>query len=260
MKIKELILAVFVLLAAAACQKSDDIRPVTPSDTDTIVVAEPVPALFSINEKEQVRFASGNLQYVEGVWRFAEKQTDFLPFYDAEHCDLFTWSTTNTLWGLDASTNPPDYEFSFVDWGTIPQLVATYGEGWRVLDAIEWDYLLNERLVNGQAGEGHSWIATSIDGQYGVLLYPDGFVQQESHDAGVIPDSCVFLPAMGYRLGHEIQNRGNHIGYYWSASTTYCPPGAVSLQFREMDGSTTIGIYADARYYGSAVRLVKDVL
>ena len=259
MKIKELILAVFVLLAAAACQKSDDIRPVTPSDTDTIVVAEPVPALFSINEKEQVRFAPGNLQYVEGVWRFAEKQTDFLPFYDAEHCDLFTWSTTNTLWGLDASTNPPDYEFSFVDWGTIPQLVATYGEGWRVLDAIEWDYLLNERLVNGQAGEGHSWIATSIDGQYGVLIYPDGFVQQESNDAGVIPDSCVFLPAMGYRLGHEIQNRGNHIGYYWSASTTYCPPGAVSLQFRETDGSTTIGIYADGRYYGSAVRLVKDV-
>ena len=259
MKIKELILAVFVLLAAAACQKSDDIRPVTPSDTDTIVVAEPVPALFSINEKEQVRFAPGNLQYVEGVWRFAEKQTDFLPLYDAEHCDLFTWSTTNTLWGLDASTNPPDYEFSFVDWGTIPQLVATYGEGWRVLDAIEWDYLLNERLVNGQAGEGHSWIATSIDGQYGVLLYPDGFEQQQSLASGIIPDSCVFLPAMGYRLGDEIQNRGNHVGYYWSASTTYCPPGAVSLQFRETDGSTTIGIYADGRYYGSTVRLVRDV-
>lgn len=260
MKMKKLFFVAAVLLVATACQKNDDIRPIDPSGIDTIVTDEPVLAVFSINETEQVRFAPGNLQYVEGVWRFAERQTDFLPIFDAEHCDLFTWSTTNTLWGLDISTNPLDYEFPFADWGTNPQLVATYGEGWRVLDAIEWDYLLNERLVDGETGEGHSWIATSIDGQYGILLYPDGFVHQQPHDAGDIPDSCVFLPAIGYRLGQEIQDRGNHIGYYWSASTTYCPPGAVSLQFRETEGTTTIGIYVDARYNGSAVRLVRDVL
>ena len=104
MRIKKSLLVVVVLTVIAACQKNDDIRPIDPQDTDTIVVAESLPALFSVNENEQVRFAPGNLQYVEGVWRFAEKQTDFLPFYDAEHCDLFTWSTTNTLWGLDTST------------------------------------------------------------------------------------------------------------------------------------------------------------
>ena len=257
MKIQKFLLVATTLVVVSACQKNDDIRPIDLPGTDPVVVDEPVQALFSINETEQVRFASGNLQYVEGVWRFAERQTDFLPFYDAEHCDLFTWSTTNTQWGLDTSTNTPSYEFPFADWGTIPQLVATYGEGWRVLDAIEWDYLLNERIVDGETGEGHSWIATKIDGQYGILLYPDGFVQQQSHDPGVIPDSCVFLPAVGYRIGCEIWGRGDNIGYYWSATTTNCPPGAVSLQFHETDTTTAIGINVDGRYCGATVRLVR---
>ena len=104
MKMKKLFFVAAVLLVATACQKNDDIRPIDPSGIDTIVTDEPVLAVFSINETEQVRFAPGNLQYVEGVWRFAERQTDFLPIFDAEHCDLFTWSTTNTLWGLDIST------------------------------------------------------------------------------------------------------------------------------------------------------------
>lgn len=67
-----------LIIMAVSCQKTDDIRPiipVAPPDTDTIVPSDPVPALFSVSDTQQVRFSPGNLQYVEGHWCFAEHQT-----------------------------------------------------------------------------------------------------------------------------------------------------------------------------------------
>ena len=247
-----------LLMLSVGCQKSDDIRPVTPvPEVDTIVPDRPVPALFSINENRQVRFAPGNLQYIEGVWRFAEQQTDLLPYCDPRHCDLFNWSSTSTNWGLDSIIDQQDYNNPYIDWGTNPQIVATYGDGWRVLDIIEWDYLLNERLVDGQAGEGHSWTATHINGQYGIVIYPDGYTRQAAAP-DTLPDSCVFLPATGWRLGYSIFSRGNY-GYYWSATSTYCPTGAAYLTFHLADTTTLLKIENSSDKLGYAVRLVRDI-
>lgn len=249
-----------VLLFAASCQKADDIQPiipVTPPETDTVLPSDPVPALFSIGEGMQVRFAPGNLQYARGVWRFAETQTDNHLPYNADNCDLFNWSTTSTNWGLESTIDVQDYENPFVDWGTNPDIVATYGDGWRVLEVSEWSYLLEDRIVDGQAGEGHSWIAANIDGQYGIILYPDGYTQQTT-TLGTIPDSCVFLPAEGCRDGNIIFDR-NIIGYYWSATTTRCPTGAAYIKYHQFNSSTLFVFNNDITEQGYSVRLVRDV-
>ena len=248
------------LLIAAGCQKADNIQPlapVVPTEADTVTPDEPVAALFSIGEGQQVRFAPGNLQYVGGVWRFAEGQADCLPTYDAEHCDLFIRSTTSSNWGIGSTGSQQDDEAPFVDWGTHPDIVATYGDGWRVLELSEWAYLLEERLVEGQAGEGHSWMAAHIDGQYGIILYPDGYSHQAT-TPGTLPDSCVFLPAAGCRYGNGFSDR-NEYGYYWSATTLHCPTGAAHINFHQSDSTTWLRFENAISGQGYSVRLVRDI-
>jgi hypothetical protein len=246
---------------AVSCQKTDDIRPIipiAPPDTDTIVPSDPVPALFSVSDTQQVRFSPGNLQYVEGHWRFAEHQTDFLGTFDLNHCDLFGWPAANTNWGVDSTKdNWMHYDGDFMDWGTNPALIADLGNGWRTLSADEWDYLLNRRQVNGSAGEGNSWIAARINGQYGLIIYPDRFTRQTS-TLGTIPDSCVFLPAPGSRLGNQLYYVGNEYGFYRSSTPSDIRWYANYISFYQSTSTTHLQITSGDREAGLSVRLVRD--
>ena len=71
---------VLSLLLASGCQKIEDIRPI---ETDTTVPVTPIRAVFSVSDSSQVRFSQGNLQYLNGTWRFAEHQTDCLPSFSS---------------------------------------------------------------------------------------------------------------------------------------------------------------------------------
>ena len=254
-----------MLALAVSCQKPDDIHPiippVTPPDVDTIT---PPPtstgAVFSISDSQQVRFSSGNLQYVEGHWRFAEHQGDYLSMFDMNHCDLFTWPSANSNWGIDTTTEDwIHYYGDFMDWGTNPALIADLGEGWRTLSSDEWDYLLNHRLVDGYAGEGHSWIAARIDGQYGLLLYPDGFTEQTSH-LGIIPDSCVFLPAACSRHGKEIFFLGEEYGFYRTSTPSESTKWfANHISFHQSYSTTILSVASSDLEIGFSVRLVRDI-
>ena len=108
-------LIAFALLVIG-CQKNESIKPI-PNDT-------PVAAVFSVSDSLQVRFSQGNLQYINGTWRFAEHQTDCLPTFNENSCDLFGWSTDISNWGINASAIYEDYEGGFIDWGMNPDLIA----------------------------------------------------------------------------------------------------------------------------------------
>lgn len=244
-----------LLLLFAGCQKNEEIRPISnedPSTPDT-----PVPAVFSVSDSHQVRFSQGNLQYINGTWRFAEHQFDCLPSFSENTCDLFGWSTDISNWGINSSDSYDDYEGEFVEWGTNPDLIADLGEGWRTLSEAEWDYLLNERKVNGHTGEGHSWSAARINGRYGLVIYPDNFKRQPG--APIIFDSCVFLPAVGSRIEENILYRDDEEGWYWSSSAY---PSLIGLGMRfhgAYSSTTSVIVNGWSRLIGCSVRLVRDI-
>ena len=262
---KRILFTIICLLAVAAgCQKPDDIQPIVPPvdppDVDTITPPAPTAAVFSISDFQQVRFSSGNLQYVEGHWRFAEHQGDYLGMFDMNHCDLFTWPCATTNWGIDTITDDwMHYYHDFTDWGSNPVLIADLGDGWRTLSIDEWDYLLNKRVVNGYAGEGHSWIAARIDGQYGLILYPDGFSQQTT-TLGIIPDSCVFLPAAGSREGNYLFFKDEDFGFYRSSTPSESTKWyAYHISFYQSYSTTMLNIANSDLEIGLSVRLVRDI-
>lgn len=237
-------------------------RPVDP--VDTIIPAAPVEAVFSVSDTLKVRFSPGNLQYVDGEWRFAEHQGDVLSVYNNVTCDLFRWSAENTNWGLtaedDAAANTwKNYRAPFVDWGTNPQLIEALGEGWRTLTVEEWDYLLNKRSFNGDTGLYNSYVTAVVDGQYGLIIYPDGYTDQMKDD-DKIPDSCVFLPGCGYREGSKVYDTDSKRGRYHTASPHPTTPWeCMTLSFYQDNGNNRARLVSFHRITGVAVRLVRDV-
>lgn len=244
-----------LLLLVAGCQKNENIHPIP---NDSLIPVTPVSAVFSVSDSHQVRFSQGNLQYINGTWRFAEHQTDCLPIFNENSCDLFGWSTDISNWGINSSKVYDDYEGEFVEWGTNPDVVANLGEGWRTLSDTEWEYLLKERKVNGRAGEGYSWSAACINGHYGLIIYPDNYKRQAGTHT-IIPDSCVFLPAVGSRIGEDLFYRDDEQGWYWSSSA-YPSMIGIGMKFHSNPDSTTSAIVNGwSRQIGCSVRLVRDI-
>ena len=65
-----------------------------------------IDGLFSVSANTQVKFSTGNLQCINGHWRFAPHQYDFLGTYSSNSWDLFGWSTEATDFGMSTSTIP----------------------------------------------------------------------------------------------------------------------------------------------------------
>ena len=105
------------------------------------VPEDAVNGLFTVSANgKQVYFAKGNLQNINGEWRFAEHQYDYLGTYSATAWDLFGWSGDgNYNYGMSTSTSPSSYSGSFANWGT----QIGDGETWETLSSAEWNYVLN---------------------------------------------------------------------------------------------------------------------
>ena len=224
-----------------------------------------IDGLFTVNARgKQVYFAKGNLQYVNGQWRFAEHQYDYLgSFYTYNYAwDLFGWSTAATNFGKSTSINSSDYSGSFVDWGT----QIGDGETWYTLSNAEWNYVLNMR-TRAASKRG---LAT-VNGIHGLILLPDtwtppvglsftsgtgrwtlnqyGAARWEQMEAA----GAVFLPAAGYRYGTGMSVVGTS-GSYWS-STPHYGYYAYNIYFYEYCGYNNNNNY---RELGYSVRLVQD--
>jgi len=241
-----------VVLLLASCTEEECIQPLFPD-----APARAVPAVFSVSETRQVRFSPGNLEYAEGHWRFAPSQSSHFAAFSPTAWDHFGWSTPFTRWGMDTSMREEDYAGTFVDWGINGELHVALGSGWRTLTADEWDYLLNRREVNGRRGAGYAYNAVEIDGQYGLIVYPDNYSLQ-SDTVGTIPDSCVFLPGAGSRMGSNLYYQNEKWGFYWTA-TSMGDGQAQRLFFHESYGRTVLNLVGITRTAGLSVRLVRDI-
>ena len=235
-----------------------------------------IDGLFSINsDGDQVKFASGNLQYVDGAWRFASHQYDFLGASNsATAWDLFGWSTDATDYGMSTSTDDDDYIGFFVDWGTAinPGAAAT---PWRTLSRNEWDYLwFNRTNADNLWGLATIFDNTRPNGRgllYGLVLLPDDWTCPAactfiaSHDtweaneytlaqwAQMEAAGAVFLPTAGSRFGSDVGLYGGY-GRYWTSSY-YNNSYARYLTFSTAWFCT---FTEDPRAIGMSVRLVQD--
>ena len=252
--------------------------------------AKPLPetlsGVFSVSEEMQVQFSRGNLQYTQSTqtWAFAAQQYEILGTANfangalADKIDLFGWSgsTATAQWGISTSTSTADYSGDFVDWG------KNIGDGatWRTLTKDEWKYLLNTR-TNASTLKGVARINLNADGsEYvnGLILLPDNWTAPEGvtfksgnassssiqayadHQTFTLEEwskleaaGAVFLPASGYRSVSSVY-AVQYYSYYWSAS-----PSSSNYAYRLYFSSLSTGIDDTLRYYGQAVRLVKDV-
>ena len=221
-------------------------------------------SLFSVAAERKVRFAKGNLQYVNSTWQFAANQYTTLTGQSDGGRDLFGWGT-----GTNPNLISSDGDYTiFTDWGTNTIGGAT---GFRTLTAEEWAYLLGNR---GSA----SYAKANLMGEhYGLILLPDDYehpsglaaieglneVGDESWSANQYTAAewaqmeaagAVFLPAAGYRAANNTVTAAGAQGCYWS-STASGTNNATRLLFNETELTAS---NTNSRSVGCSVRLVKN--
>ena len=231
---------------------------------------------FTINANgDQVVFSKGNLQASttdlgeHWTWSFAEQQWNAIGKAPANNAitdngkvstngtvDLFGWSTASTYYGIHSSTTASDYAGEFVDWGTI------IGNGWYTLSCAEWTYLFTER-TDASSKYGMATVADV----HGVIILPDiyeGTAINSDHNAwanNTISASdwaayeaagAVFLPAMGYRYGTNVNGVGAYGDYQSSTPRGEDNASYVDIAWDRL--STTDG---GNRNTGRYVRLVQ---
>ena len=163
---------------------------------------------------------------------------------------LFTWGYDSSYSIIPSTTSFTNNVAIFQDWGKAIDDNVT----WETLSLYEWDYLLNDRTVNGGKGENHSY--KFFSNLNGVAIYPDDYVgnYSESTVAAMTTAGIVFLPAAGNRSGSTLSVSGT--GYYWSCSANDPTQTAFVLEF----GASTLDTNAKIdKSTGCSVRLVTEV-
>lgn len=252
------------------------------SGPSTTSVDGMLPGKFSVSESTKVHFSQGNLQFVEGTWKFAEHQWNcFEDVQGGDHLDLFCWGTGNHPNNVSGASS--DYA-TYTEWGDNP--ITNGGNKakmWRTLTGSEWMYLFCNR-PNAEKLFGLG----SINGINGVIILPDNW----SLPSGVSFNACtskdmwwngfwgyqgrgddhyadntytkeqwlvmekagaVFLPAAGQRNEYGILYFGE-IGTYWSATPDNSSGKSCGLHFTSDNINPQ---WWDSWRYGRSVRLVR---
>lgn len=180
-------------------------------------------ALFSVNSLKQVRFSSGNLQYlpVTNTWRFAENQYDYLStdIEDTtgdEWIDYFRWASSGYLyspyidnyynWSLNnklSNGHSLAGEYANEDWGVYNPIANGGNQAglWRTLTKYEWDYILNIRhtsTINGVEDARYSKAA--INDIEGLIIFPDTY----THPTDVPLPNGINNSSSSYTDGYSI--------------------------------------------------------
>ena len=247
--------------------------------------------VFSVASGKTVKFSKGNLKAtLDGsgnvtAWSFHDTQHGMVntaagtQSFTSSSIDLFGWSTSATLYGINSSTSSI-YSGSFLDWGAAAS--KDLGYGWRTLtggSGGEWEYLFNTRSASTVNGTENARFAKAylFGTTHGIILFPDEY----SHPDGVTAPTginatsntswnenkyaaedwakmeaagAVFLPAAGTRNGTDVSNVGSR-GYYWSSTATIAYR-AYGLYF---DSSYVLPANDLYRCYGYSVRLVQNL-
>lgn len=174
------------------------------SVTANDVVEGTLSGLFSISDKEKVRFSKGNLQFIGSAtpqyWKFADTQWEYLGdngqiseaanvdrdlfgwgtsgYYHGAYCyDPWSTSGTNTLYFVYGNKYLSLFDGNgTADWGynRISNGGNAENSGWRTLTKDEWDCVISTR------DEEKRYLAsTSITVNNtlitGLILFPDGY-------------------------------------------------------------------------------------
>ena len=267
----------------------------TPDTPDTPEEPSAVIGVFSVSADKQVTFSKGNLQYTQStnIWSFASAQWEMIGTDNvtggsvssdptdgdskkgtalADKVDLFGWSTSATNFGVSTSPDYNDYSGSFVDWGT-NKIGNDAPNTWRTLTYNEWSYVVFNRPnasslrgvaqvngVNGLILLPDNWICpagitfkSGFHSSYGVDYYATYQTFTADQWSKLETAGAVFLPASGYRSGAKVSSV-QYVGFYCSA-TEYDGDFAAYLGV----SSDEAFMFADFRYGGRSVRLVKDL-
>ena len=242
---------------------------------------------YSINPTQKVSFARGNLQYVNGVWKFADEQ--YIAFGSNQsnsQRDLLFFSTTDA----QSQYGTPDRYYPRSGSGTYKGWDDLF-EGYYCLNQSEWEYLLFSRPNQSYSFAYAGFQTGSNTYSYGVILFPDGFTANDwPTDAGTRPSvinadmgsngyastwrnnklftsysqwealeavGCTFLPCTGYVSGsnnYTVADYGDPgCAYYWAPSDDT----ETRIKFR----CQSAGEFATPDiHYGFCVRLVKDYI
>jgi len=178
-------------------------------------------------------------------------------------------------------------ESRLMQWFSLPT-EDTYG--WRVLTSDEWSYLLVNADGEGRENGNDLNALGCVNGQNGLVILPDGWVQPEgvppfvtveqegfayennvytSEEWAIMASSgAVFLPCEGY--GHnttetkkddpdETENDSDH-GAYWAADE-YSADNAYCMRFNDQSGASDIHDWNNqTKYVYYPVRLARTVV
>lgn len=236
--------------------------------------------VFSVASGKTVKFSKGNLKAtLDGsgnvtAWSFHDTQYGMVntaagtQSFTSSSIDLFGWSTSATLYGINPSTEY-NYSGSFLDWGAAAS--KDLGYGWRTLTSTEWTYLLD-----GRTSVTTRYCKATVNSKTGMVIFPDSY----THPTGVTAVAsanttnaafttnnwsgenwtkmetagAVFLPAAGYRNGTSVSGVGSR-GRYWSSTAS----GAQNAYYLKFDSSSVNPADDSGRFYGYSVRLVQDL-
>ncbi|MBO6025557.1 MAG: hypothetical protein J6P83_12005, partial [Bacteroidales bacterium] len=226
---------------------------------------------FSVSETKKVHFAPGNLQYKNGIWRFAEHQYDIAQTSDGEWntsdwIDLFGWGTWTGSSPNPYNTSLEDVDYSFSSADFQGSVAGYESYTWRTLTRDEWVYVFNIRSTPS----GIRYAKAKVNELNGVILLPDDWnastyalnsfnTEDADFSSNVITAlqwmtmenaGAVFLPAAGWRYKTESCVVGLG-GYYWSSYAE-----SYYAYFVHFVDDNLYASYAGSRHQGVSVRLV----
>ena len=153
---------------------------------------------------------------------------------------------------------------------------------WRTLTSEEWQYLTDVKF-NYQhprhAKQGLAKITIGSTEYYGFILMPDNYTSPYNVTNWTLPngfctfnaaqwvtlsnDGCVFIPCSGYRsiLTWNSNDQGNNRedGFYWSSTINGNSGKYFKLSCNTNYAGGSVSCLDASRYWGLAVRLVRDV-
>ena len=258
-------------------------------DDELTIPGNALSGLFSVGEGKQVFFAKGNLWYGEDEngkgksFHFEENQWNYVTGEFNQTAALYKWnenhvshffSSNNADVACAESYSDPtaangDVFFTNCDATTPNSAFTVDGETgvWRTLSGTygssEWDYLINQRDVNGGTGYGHTCVYATVkndDGEdvKGLIIFCDDYKGSTTNLTSV-PDGCVFLLAAGTRNfvnGCSLLDVAGYDGYY-ASSTTLTKTLMNYFKFTESGYISANGVTIN-RSQACPVRLVRD--
>lgn len=258
-------------------------------EPDDPVISDELPGTFSVDASgRKVKFSRGNLWFgyedSENKFKIEEKQNYSYPNENSDSgCELSKTHISHFLWSTTAEEAYGDSRTS-TDFAPEDRLFAVDGgaiEGWTVLTKAEWEYLLNERTVNGGKGNGYSYFNCCsaknyyIDGAIvrGLLIFPDDY-SGDRFNSGNNKDKAItwdeidkagiaYLPANGssnrsYDTGWISGTKFN--GYYMCSDISGTDASKVPYAIIRFKDSLDPEIfYLSSKATAVGIRLVKPV-